>query len=295
VILRKENGVMAVFLKKPMLRQRIITVMWLLPLALLCILIPARGAYYPVWLSVQILVLALFVWGGVEWTHLMRFKPLISRLFIVGLAAVLSLLAVFFNKIPPMLVWTVALLWWSIALYAVVRYQQMPFHRFGGTASAIGMGACLLVLPYFSFLYLKTVTLGHNWLLYAVLAVWCADTGAYFVGKKCGRRKLADQISPGKTKEGLMGAMVSVWVMATLIYLSQGFEGFSFVQWMIWMTVIALASVVGDLLESLFKRMQGVKDSGTALPGHGGILDRIDSLTAALPIAAMMQWIMLSK
>ena len=115
MILRKENDVMAVFLKKPMLKQRIITALWLLPLALLCILIPARGAYYPIWLSVQVLVLALFVWGGVEWTHLMRFNPLISRLFIVGLAAILSLLAVFFNKIPPLLVWTVALLWWSIA------------------------------------------------------------------------------------------------------------------------------------------------------------------------------------
>jgi len=295
VILRKESGVMAVCLKRPMLRQRIITALWLLPLALLCILVPARGAYYPIWLGVQALVLALFVWGGVEWTHLMRFKPLTSRLFVVGLGMTLSLLAVFFNKIPPLLVWAVALLWWSIALYAVLRYQQTPFRRFGGTASAIGTGACLLVPPYFSFLYLKTVTPGHNWLLYAVLVVWCADTGAYFVGKKFGQRKLADRISPGKTREGLMGALVSVWVMAALIYLCQGFKGFSFVQWMIWMTVIALASVLGDLLESLFKRMQGVKDSGTALPGHGGILDRIDSLTAALPIAAMTQWIMLSK
>jgi phosphatidate cytidylyltransferase len=278
-----------------MLKQRIITAMWLLPLALLCIFIPVRGAYYPIWLGVQGLVLALFVWGGVEWAHLMRFKSLISRFFIAGLTIVLGASAVFFDKIPAIFVWTAAFLWWAIGLYTVLRYQKKPFSRLGGKGAALLMGACLLVLPYFSFLYLKTVTPQHNWLLYAVLVVWCADTGAYFSGKKFGRRKLADKISPGKTREGFIGALFSVWVMAAIIYLWQDFKGISFVQWMLWMTGIALASVLGDLLESLFKRMQGVKDSGKALPGHGGILDRIDSLTAALPVAAMTQWIMLAK
>ena len=106
---------------------------------------------------------------------------------------------------------------------------------------------------------------------------------------------MAAKISTGKTREGFIGALASVWLMAVIIFLFQDFKGISFVQWMLWMTGIALASVLGDLLESLFKRMQGVKDSGKALPGHGGILDRIDSLTAALPIAATMQWIMSAK
>lgn len=278
-----------------MLKQRIITALWLLPLALLCILIPSRGAYYPIWLGVQALVLALFVWGGVEWAQLMRFNALTSRLFVGGLALALALLAIFFYKIPTGPVWAVAILWWAAGFYMVWRYQQEPFKPVGGTGAAILMGACLLLPPYFSFLYLKTVTPQHNGLLYAVLVVWCADTGAYFVGKKFGRQKLVDRISPGKTREGLVGALLSVWVMAALLYLWQDFTGVSFLSWMLWMTGIALASVLGDLLESCFKRMQGVKDSGNALPGHGGILDRIDSLTAALPIAAMTQWIMLAK
>jgi phosphatidate cytidylyltransferase len=257
--------------------------------------VPSRGAYYPVWLVVQVLVLLLFVWGGVEWARLMRFKPMVSRLFLCGLTTGLGLSALFFHKIPSIGVWTLALLWWAMGLCLVIRYQKKPYRHLGGTIAAVFMGACLLIPPYFSFLYLKTVTPQHNWLIYTVLVVWCADTGAYFVGKKFGKQKLADKISPGKTQEGFMGALLSVWVMAVVIYLWQDFKGISFMHWMLWMTAIALASVLGDLLESLFKRMQGVKDSGNALPGHGGILDRIDSLTAALPIAAMTQWIMLVK
>lgn len=278
-----------------MLKERVITALWLLPLALLCILIPSRGDYYPIWLGAQALVLFMFTWGGVEWARLMRFKPTVSRLFVAGLAISLGLFAVFFKQISPAFVWTAALLWWSIALCAIVRYQKKPFSRMGGTGCAILMGACLLLPPYFSFIYLKTINTQHNWLLYAVLVVWCADTGAYFSGKKFGQRKLADKISPGKTQEGFIGAMLSVWLMAGLIYYWQDFRGISFLQWILWMTSIALASVLGDLLESLFKRMQGVKDSGNALPGHGGILDRVDSLTAALPVAAMMKWIVLVR
>ena len=278
-----------------MLKQRIITAAWLLPLAFLCLLSPTQAPYYPVWLGVQGLVLALFVWGGVEWTQLMRLKPLIARLFVGGLALILVACALLFTQMPLTLVWTVTLLWWGVGLGIVLRYQKKPFVPCRGNGAVIVTGACLLVLPYLSFLYLKTVDTQHNWLLYAMLVVWCADTGAYFVGKKFGQKKLANRISPGKTREGFLGAVFSVWLMAILLYFLGDIRSVGFTAWFFWVTAVALASVLGDLLESLFKRVQGVKDSGTALPGHGGILDRIDSLTAALPVGATLHYFLLVK
>jgi phosphatidate cytidylyltransferase len=282
----------------PQLKQRIITASWCLPLALACILVPTEGTYRPLWLGAQVVLMALFIGAGIEWTRMMRFKPWIARFFCIGLTAALLGDMLFFKQIPITAVWGIVLLWWVFGLTVVLRYQKAPFKRLGGTSLALLMGACLLLPPYFSVLYLKTVTPQHNLLLYAILVIWCADTAAYFVGKRFGRHKLASSISPGKTQEGFLGALLSVWLLSVLLYCLQGkgsIQHFSFVQWMLWVTMIVLASVLGDLLESVMKRIQGVKDSGSILPGHGGILDRIDSLTAALPIAAVTHWLMLVK
>jgi phosphatidate cytidylyltransferase len=130
--------------------------------------------------------------------------------------------------------------------------------------------------------------------LAAMAIVWIADTAAYFTGRAFGRRKLAPMVSPGKSWEGVYGAWVAVVLYALLLVPLAAAAGYrlsvdvvTVVIWLALIFVIASASVVGDLFESLLKRQAGVKDSGTLLPGHGGVLDRIDALLAAMPLAAV--------
>jgi phosphatidate cytidylyltransferase len=118
--------------------------------------------------------------------------------------------------------------------------------------------------------------------LYLVFLVATADSAAYFVGRRFGKRRLASNVSPGKTLEGVAGALLATTIFATVAGLAFGFVpllGFVVVS-----LITALASILGDLSESVFKRRAGLKDSGSIVPGHGGILDRIDSYTAAAPI-----------
>jgi phosphatidate cytidylyltransferase len=133
-------------------------------------------------------------------------------------------------------------------------------------------------------------------LLLALMAiVWVADTAAYFAGRRFGRRKLAPSISPGKTWEGVYGALVAVAVYALALLPFAERAGYSdpllpagAIAWVALVLALAGVSIVGDLFESQLKRHRGVKDSGKLLPGHGGVLDRIDALMAALPPAALI-------
>lgn len=124
-------------------------------------------------------------------------------------------------------------------------------------------------------------------LLYAICLVWVADIGAYFAGRAFGRRRLAPAVSAGKTWEGLAGGLAAVGVYALAAGWALGVPGERLAAWLALALAAALLSVAGDLLESVVKREAGVKDSGTMLPGHGGLLDRIDSLTAAIPVLAL--------
>ncbi|MBT8436567.1 MAG: phosphatidate cytidylyltransferase, partial [Gammaproteobacteria bacterium] len=125
---------------------------------------------------------------------------------------------------------------------------------------------------------------GGEMLLYLFSIVWIADIGAYFSGRRFGKRKLAPAISPGKTWEGFCGGLVAnlLWIIG-IYFFSTGW-GFGFLQFVLIGVATSLISVVGDLFESILKREAGVKDSGKLLPGHGGVLDRIDSLIAASPV-----------
>jgi phosphatidate cytidylyltransferase len=152
----------------------------------------------------------------------------------------------------------------------------------------VGVAGWLVLVP----MWVALVEMQANppQLLFVMAVVWIADTAAYLVGRGIGRRRLAPTISPGKTWEGVAGAGVAVAVYYALAY-SAGIPEGSF-----WRTagglfivaVVAVTSVEGDLFESWMKRQAGVKDSGSSLPGHGGLLDRIDGLTASIPLAALM-------
>jgi phosphatidate cytidylyltransferase len=128
---------------------------------------------------------------------------------------------------------------------------------------------------------------GAWWLLYVMLLVWGADSGAYMFGKLFGKHKLAPKVSPGKTWEGLIGGLVT---SAVISWLFGRYAPLNVVPMtlLVCSVIAALASVLGDLTESMFKREAGIKDSGHLIPGHGGILDRIDSLTAAVPVFACL-------
>jgi phosphatidate cytidylyltransferase len=130
-----------------------------------------------------------------------------------------------------------------------------------------------------------------NWLIMAVMVlVWGADIGAYFSGKAFGKRKLAPQVSPGKSWEGFFGGMALCLVITLVVGLVRHWSAAELLLGLLGAALVVAISVVGDLTESLFKRSAGVKDSSNLLPGHGGVLDRIDSLTAAIPVFAVLLW-----
>jgi phosphatidate cytidylyltransferase len=194
--------------------------------------------------------------------------------------------AYFLNQAPfllmPLLI--VTLLWWVINSYWIISFPRHTNFWYSYIATRLINGFFFFVplLVALSALHQVDSTL----VLLLLALIWTADSGAYFVGRAIGKKKLIPNVSPGKTIEGATGgALFSLGVM--LVYVRFGFENAAFEQYFFYgvlSLVVTLASILGDLFESLHKRVAGVKDSGILLPGHGGLFDRIDSLTASAPI-----------
>ena len=185
--------------------------------------------------------------------------------------------------------WVLAggLLWWIVALYWVLDFQLRgedgsAFSRAVSPGSMVFHGWLVLLPPWLGLVAMHGATsAGPHLVLGLLVIIWGADTGAYFAGRAVGRRRLAARVSPGKTWEGVVGgALVGASLAAALGGLVD-LPGWSWWEMGLLGLVTVALSVVGDLLESLYKRRVGVKDSSALLPGHGGVLDRIDSLTAA--------------
>ncbi|TXH00571.1 MAG: phosphatidate cytidylyltransferase [Rhodocyclaceae bacterium] len=151
------------------------------------------------------------------------------------------------------------------------------------------VGALVLVPTWLAMVQLRS--LGAGGLLGVLAVVWMADIAAYFSGKAFGKHKLAPSISPGKTWEGAIGAGVGVVLYGVLVRLLFGLDLMPWVLWVVALLGVTAVSIVGDLYESLLKRKAGIKDSSNILPGHGGVLDRIDSLTSTLPVVALV-WLL---
>lgn len=186
----------------------------------------------------------------------------------------------------------VALFWWIWTLIDLVRAGSAPSGLLASVPGRLLAGALVLLPTWLACVELRTVDpLRPTLLLYLFALVWAADSSAYFVGRQWGKRRLAPTISPGKTVEGLVGAACAVVVLATVCgKMVWQFNGYALFLW-VGLALSTLGfSVVGDLVQSKLKRLAGVKDSGTWLPGHGGVLDRIDALTAAAPVF-LIGWI----
>jgi len=252
-----------------MLRQRIITALLLAPLALAAIL----------WVPHQFTtgVLALLVLAGAwEWAAFTRLStPPLRAFYVIAVAAVIGVLW-FIGTDQQRLdaVLNAALLWWLLALLWVVFFPSRK------SQSMTAVAGFLVLVPAWLAL-VRLHERAPQLVLFLLLLVVAADVGAYFAGRRYGRHKLAPQVSPGKTWEGVYGGLVAAAVMTTIGVFWFGVNAPTFFALCM---VAVLASIVGDLTESLFKRHAGLKDSGSVLPGHGGVLDRVDSVTAAAPV-----------
>ncbi len=225
-------------------------------------------------LALAIVVLA----GAMEWSALVKLDGgLRQSSWLLAFCIMLVVAWLYREQSTPFLL-AMGSIWWLVAFWRLSSFPAAPepvlIRTLAGVMALIPAWAALV------HLHQADVPL----LIALFLVVWLADTGAYFCGRALGRRKLAPLISPGKTIEGAVGGIVSVAVFATVAALWVGLNLTCSVAWIAICVITAAISVVGDLWESKMKRIVGVKDSGTLLPGHGGVLDRIDSVTAAAPV-----------
>ncbi|WP_136255554.1 phosphatidate cytidylyltransferase [Onishia niordana] len=262
-----------------MLKQRILTAAILVPLALGGLFLLEGGAFA---LFTGVVVLL----AGWEWTNLADVSRLGARLMasaVLGLA--MGLLWLAGGEQATALLWVGAATWLA-NLFWVTRYPERQI-QWATTSRRLIMGLLVLSSCWVGFNSLRAS--GAEWLLFVLLLVWLADTGAYFAGRAFGKRKLAPAVSPGKTWEGVAGGVVATLALALgfAAWLSLGIG--ATLGLLMATVLVTLVSVLGDLFESMLKRTRGIKDSGVLLPGHGGVLDRIDSLTAAIPIFALLR------
>ena len=269
-----------------MLATRILTAVVLIPAVVAALfLLPLLG-----WGLVTLAIIAL---GAVEWSRLAGMSALARNAFVGAIVVIgVSLLyAASPQGWPAGLVITIC---GVASLFWILVAPPWVIGRWATKGNAVMPVAGLVVLVG-AWVAIVQMQARSPWLVLAAMAiVWIADTAAYFAGRAFGKHKLAPAVSPGKSWEGVYGGWIAVAIYAVILVRFAGDAGFRFevtplavAAWIVFAVVLAAVSVVGDLLESLFKRQAGVKDSGTVLPGHGGILDRTDALLAAMPIAAV--------
>ncbi|WP_211825636.1 phosphatidate cytidylyltransferase [Kistimonas asteriae] len=259
-----------------MLKQRIITALALLPVALGGVfLLPLTP--FSVFIAV---VIALAAW---EWAGLAGFTNQLVR---VGYAALTGGMIFLLSLASAGFLLGAGLTWWLMALMLVISYPDSRV-VWQNRIIRLLMGWLVLLPAWGGLVYLKGQPQGNLLILYVFLLVWAADVGAYFAGRAFGQRKLAPSLSPGKTWEGVFGGLLMTSLIALLVGWYQQLNLFECLGLVAITLVVTMVSVLGDLLESMFKREAGLKDSSQLLPGHGGVMDRIDSLTAAIPVFAV--------
>jgi phosphatidate cytidylyltransferase len=254
------------------LRKRVATA------AVLIALLLAVLFWLPAAATVALLTLVVLL-GAWEWSAFLRLARPLPRAAYVALIALLLPLAWRLTRTAAGLeaLLGAALLWWLAALVWIVAAPRrvQPW-------SAALAGLLSLVPAWLALVHLRLQTAhGAQWVLFALVLVWMADIGAYFCGRRFGRRRLAPAVSPGKTWEGALGGLAASAIVAVA---GGAWFRLPLGPFLVLCLAAVAFSIVGDLTESLLKRFAGMKDSGTLFPGHGGVMDRIDSVTGAVPV-----------
>ncbi|MGQ8366297.1 phosphatidate cytidylyltransferase [Glaciecola sp. 1036] len=279
-----------------MLKQRVITALVLAPLALFAILFLSIEHF-------KIAVAAVVCLGAYEWANMSGITIRIFKgWFMLFIGCLCGLLIYFIDaesiwvqgQLTPVFtsILTIAVIWWALSLFMIIAYPKYSQFWKNSIPIRAAFGVLTLIPTWVAIVSLRTSLYdvdpfyGASLLFYVLGIVWAADIGAFFVGVKFGKHKLRPNVSPGKTLEGLLGG-----VMASLAIIAFAAMHYQVDPSIIWLHVViggitVGVSALGDLNESMFKRCAGIKDSGKLLPGHGGVMDRIDSLTAAFPVFA---------
>ena len=261
-----------------MLLSRIITALVLAPLALAGVfLLP------PAWFA--LIFWAVAALGCFEWANLLHLEKTAQKLAYVAGYGVLAGALYFGVASYAAALWLGALIWLFAVIGVLVYPKGTEIYRQRLLMGLLGWA--LFVAAWSGLVVIRSAPQGSFWLVWLFVLVWGADIGAYFSGRALGKRKLAPAVSPGKSWEGAMGGFVLAGILCGV--------GAALLQadlrlWLPLTAGLIVLSVFGDLFESVMKRSSGVKDSGTLLPGHGGVLDRIDSLLAVLPVFALV-WV----
>ena len=233
------------------------------------LLLPAVATY----IVLTLLILA----GAWEWSGFLRLRSVGLRVLYMALVAGLLPLVWLLAEAPEgrEIILAVAVVWWVIALVWIAFAPQRV------TPLLAGLAGLLALVPAWLALMRLRLDLGAQWMLFTFLVVIAADIGAFFAGRRFGKLRLAPTVSPGKTWEGVLGGIAGGAILAICGSAWFGVPALVFVP--LCLAVVAF-SIIGDLTESLLKRFAGLKDSGTLFPGHGGVMDRIDSVTGAAPV-----------
>ena len=246
--------------------------------------------YLPLpWLAAFLLLLSLLALR--EWAKL---AGIVTRsawlVYALAVAATLAGLWVASSERLPIVFWALAVAtsFWLLALGVVVTYPRSR-GLLRSKPSMVVAGLVVVPAAWLALVNVADARRGPELLIWLLAAVAAVDIGAYFAGRRFGRRRLAREVSPGKTWEGAVGgaAAIFAWGVLGAAYFSDD-SASAWPRWMGLAAILCLASVTGDLFESAFKRARGVKDSGGLLPGHGGVLDRFDSVIAAAPVFALL-------
>ena len=276
-----------------MTRTRLLAALVMAPLAIAAILLLST----PWIVAVAAVVFLIGLW---EWLDLAEIEDTLARtvLLVANLALMVAIVwasrsSTGYTMVLFQLASVIGVAWWLLAVLWLGRYQFASDHDTHARVFKLGAGALSMIPAWCALAWIHSgEPNGHRWLLTALAIVWAADSGAYFVGRTFGGRwfggrKLAPRISPNKTFEGLVGGVVTGMIVGIVFALFAGASTSQLPAVALVALVAVLFSVVGDLFESLLKRHAGVKDSGHLIPGHGGVLDRIDGVLAALPVFAV--------
>jgi phosphatidate cytidylyltransferase len=271
-----------------MTRTRLLAALVMAPLAIAAILLLPTE-----WMMV--LAAVVFLAGLWEWFDLAEIDDTLARtvLLIANLGLMVAIVwasrsSTGFTFVLLQLATVIGVVWWLLALAWLGRYQFASDHDTYARVFKLAAGALSVIPAWCALAWIHaSEPNGHRWLLTALAIVWAADTGAYFAGRKLGQHKLAPRVSPNKTWEGLLGGVLAGTAAGLIFALIAGATAAQLPAVALVALAAVLFSVVGDLFESLLKRHANVKDSGHLIPGHGGILDRIDGVLAALPVFAL--------